>query len=225
MHFVSPTSETSTRTLLGSGLNLEEAVGLGRDLELGVRFGFRFEDTGRGLRADEVARGFDTETFGTGLANAANPELRLRWRSAQWVWGEVGLETRAVLPIEPDNNTTGVIGAWMSVHVKHLGRVDAGLNGVTSWQSFAAERLLMPAVGLPIRLWGNLTNELFVGIITTVHYYAATPYTTSDVQWTAGLGVGYRVRACDITEVTYLPDTLGDFTRRLGIGLGLSCWI
>ena len=35
------------------------------------------------LRADEVARGPDTETFGTGLSTLANPELRARFRVIQ----------------------------------------------------------------------------------------------------------------------------------------------
>ena len=221
----SRTFTNQTVQVVGSGMSLEEAAGLGRNLELGIRFGLRLDDAGRGLRADELARGFDTETFGTGLSVAANPELRLRWRACHWAWGEAGLEDRLVLPTEPDPSVTEVLGAWGSVHLRHVARLDVGVNGVLGSESFAARRVLRPAVGLPIALWGNVTSALFVGFLTTTHYFAATPYTTSYGLWEAGLGVGYRFTPCDVIEETVLPDVLGDFVRRAGIGIGLSCRI
>ena len=62
----------------GGGLNLEGAVGVGAGIEVGARSGHRVVAAGSGMRGDEIARLDDTETYGTGLDNFPNPELRVR---------------------------------------------------------------------------------------------------------------------------------------------------
>lgn len=213
----------STLGLFGTGLNAEGAVGLGRGFEIGVRFGLRTDDPGRGLRADEVARGFETATFGTGLSTLANPELRLRWRAVRWRWGEAGIDERVVVPTGSDPNVTEILGVWASSHAPRFARADVGLDGVLSWQSLNTGYVLMPAFGLPIRLWVNVTSGLFLGLVTTTRYYAATRYTTSYLQVTTGLVGGYRIRSCDAMVGTYLIDIVNSGTERSGLGLGLSC--
>jgi hypothetical protein len=227
VRFDIPTLSGRSGSFLGSGMNLEEAAGLGHDLEAGARFGLRMSRRGQGLRADEVARTVDTETFGTGLSVTANPELRLRWRALRGVWGEAGLEDRVVLPILPDPDVTEVLGGWVSFRLEHVARVDMALNGVVTWQSFARERVLIASFGAPVQIWTQLTRGLFVGLISTLHSSAATTYTPSDTRWMAGLGLGYRVIACDLTETTYLLNLLDniDIARILGAGLGVSCLI
>src|SRR4051812_40219575 len=49
----------------GPGLNLEAAFAVASDLELGLRTGLRFGAGGRATRADEYARIFETETYGS----------------------------------------------------------------------------------------------------------------------------------------------------------------
>ena len=223
VRFESSSTAHEAPPFVGSGLSLEEAVGLGMGLEAGVRFGLRFDENGRGLRADEVARGFDTETFGTGLSITANPELRLRWRALKWKNGEAGLENRLVLPSVPAPNVTDVLGAWTSVRIAEFARADIGLHGVLASQSFAEERAFMGGFGMPIDVWANLTRAVFVGLVSTSHFVAATRYSASSARWTLGLGTGARVLGCDVTGAGLLPDALGDFTNRLGLHLGLSC--
>jgi hypothetical protein len=223
VRFAPPTRSGQAETPLGSGLNLEEAAGIGHSLELGARFGLRTSRYGQGLRADEVARTMDTETFGTGLSITANPELRLRWQALRWSWGGLGLEDRVVLPTVPDPDVTQVLGAWTSLRLKHVARVDVALNGVITWQSFARERVLIPSFGVPVSMWTNLTRELSVGLVTALHSNATTTYVPSDTQWKAGLSVGYRIGACDLNEATYLLNMLYDITSRIGAGLGVSC--
>jgi len=55
---------------------------------------------GKITQADRYGRTFETETYGTGHDSVANPELRLRWAVAQGSIVQLGLETRAYLPIE-----------------------------------------------------------------------------------------------------------------------------
>ncbi len=206
----------------GQGMSFQEAVGIGRGFEFGARFGVRLNRDGQGLRADEVARGFDTETFGTGLSTVANPELRLRWRALHVGWCELGLEDRLVLPIKPDPSVTEVLGGWLSIHLYHLVRLDAALNGVLGRESLAGADSWQPGLGLPIRVWINLTHGLFAGAFTTTHYAAKTKYTDSDTQLWLGVGAGYRLGDWDATALIESLDMLGGPTRRVGVGFGLS---
>ena len=208
---------------LGSGVSLEEAVGLGHGLEIGARFGVRLEDVGRGLRADSVARGFDTQTFGTGLSTVANPELRLRLRAMQWSWGEAGFEDRIVLPIKPDPAVTEVLSAWISIHRWQRVRVDAAVTGWATWQSLADRGVLDPGFAVPVSVWASVSRRLFAGIITSTQYLAGTPYSSGSAKLTLGLGIGYRLGACDVTGATYLLDVLDGGTERIGLGFGLTC--
>jgi hypothetical protein len=206
----------------GRGTNLEEAVGLGHNLEFGARFGLRSDRDGQALRADEVARGFDTETFGTGLSPVANPELRLRWRALRARWCEAGVEDRLVLPIKPDPSVTDVLGWWLSVHFGHVGRVDVALNGVAGWDSFAAGGTGQAALGLPIHGWINVTRGLFAGLFVATHYFAGTKYMASYVRLLGGAGAGYRLGAWDLMAVAESLDMVNGPKSRMGIGLGLS---
>jgi hypothetical protein len=223
VRFDSATSTDQARAFGGTGVNLEDSMGLGYDLEAGVRFGLRTDRAGQGLRADEAARVLDTETFGTGLSVAANPELRLRWRAAHWSWGEAGLEDRVVLPIHPDPNLTEVFGVWASFRRPRIVRLDTGVNTVLGWESFAGGRTLTWAFGFPVSIWTNLTDRLFLGAITTFHYFAQTPYTTSDAAWRAGVALGYRLGACDLLLSIALPDVFDDATRRIAYGSTVVC--
>ncbi|MES1206129.1 MAG: hypothetical protein ABUS79_09355 [Pseudomonadota bacterium] len=209
----------------GTGLNVEGRVGLGHGLELGARVGFRFDDAGRGLRADELARGFETPTFGTGLSTVANPELRLRWRVRRWRWLELGAEDRLVIPVPSDRDFTEVLGIWASAHLAGVARADVGLEGVASWQSFAVGYVTVLALGAPIRLWVSPTQRSFAGLVVAPRYYGATPYTTGTAEVATGLVLGYRVRACDTDVGLYLVDVVDSGIDRSGAGLRVSCRI
>jgi hypothetical protein len=211
------------RVLLGSGLDFAEAVGIGHDMELGIRFGFRLDGVGRGTRADEVARGLNTETVGTGLSVAANPELRFTWRALHGPMLEAGVEDRVVLPIAPDPNVTNLAGGWISLHFGHVARLDGALEGIVGMQSFASEHVAQVGFGAPLQLSANVTDAFFLSLVSALHYAAATPYTESDTRWITGLGAGYRLGACDVLATARLLDTAADFTRRVGFGLNVAC--
>src|SRR4029079_3335515 len=89
-------------SISGWGLNLELAGGITHNVELGVRTGFRLDFGGQVTRADGYGRPFETETYGTGGDDMANPELRLRWAIARGT-ASLGLAGRGVPP-EPGRN-------------------------------------------------------------------------------------------------------------------------
>jgi hypothetical protein len=218
-----PGAAGMTRALVGTGSNLEAVLGLGRGFEVGIRVGLRIDDNGRGLRADEVARGLYPPTFGTGLSTVPNPELQLRWRAVQVRWLEAGIVDRVVLPTGSDPNVTEVIGMWLAAHGPGATRADVGLDGAFSWQSFQTGYVLQLAFALPIRLWINVTPGLFAGFVSTPVYYASTSYTTSYLNASASLVAGYRFGRCDLTAGAHLVDIVNSGTDRAGLGVGLSC--
>jgi hypothetical protein len=209
--------------LLGQGLNLEEAAGVGHGLEVGARFGFRLDATGRGLRADQTARILDPETFGTGTDAAANPELRARARLARWAWGEAGVEDRLVLPIRRTPDVTEVAGGWLALHWAHLLRLDLGCDLVLGSEAFAASRAVQPALGVPAKLWFNVTRSIMVGAIGSIDLYGSTAYTTSHTDVLVEGVVGYRLPFCDVLASVTFPDLADSAVTRIGGAAGLAC--
>jgi len=209
----------------GGGLNVEGAVGVGAGIEVGARVGHRVVAAGSGLRGDEIARLDDTETYGTGLDDFPNPELRVRWRAYRWAWGEAGLEDRLVPPIEAEREVAEVMGAWTSLHIWRRARLDVGFNGVFTWHWFAGGTVLEPGFGVPVRLWANLTEALYVGVITAPHHFGSTSYTSAHTQLLMGLAAGYRIGRCDVMEVTSSRNALEGLLTRVGVGIGVVCRI
>jgi hypothetical protein len=212
---------------VGSGFSLEEAIGVAPGLEVGARFGVRTDDNGRALRADEPARGLDTETFGTGLSTVANPELRLKWRAFGWEAGasqvETGLAARVVLPIEPDPDLTGVLGAWASIRAWRRLRVDIATNLVVSRESFDSAAVIEPGLSVPLQLWVQLTRALFAGVLTSTRTFGGTAFTSAYTEVTAGVAMGLRVRSCDIVFITERIDAFSALFQKTGFGLSVSC--
>jgi hypothetical protein len=217
---LSPPNETVYSE--GAGGEVEEAVGLGHGLELGARFGARSSDLGRSLRADTVARGTDTETFGTGVAAIANPELRVRFQAIAWAWGEAGVEERAVLPIRETPDFTNVVGPWASFRFAGVARADVGVEAIVSRQSIATGALVQPAFGLPVRVWGNVTRSFSAGVFASLHAFGGTSVTPALTTWIVGGGAGYRIGGFDLTLTVQSLDAGTDLTREPALGLSLS---
>jgi hypothetical protein len=206
----------------GDGASFEEALGMGRSLEVGARFGFRPARHGRALRADEVARGFETETFGTGISIVANPELRVRGRVFDVRWVEMGWENRSVLPIEPDPNLTEVLGGWASFHWQRIARLDIGINGVLGFNSYAHGAALQPALGVPVRAWFAAGQYLFAGAFFSLQDWAKTEYTAAHSRVLAGAVAGLRLGDCDLLAAVESRDVEQSLVHRMGYGLTLA---
>jgi hypothetical protein len=213
-------------TIWATGWNIEAARGLAPDLEVGLRLGLRGGSPA--LRADEVARGPDTETFGTGLSTLANPELRLRWRVVRRPRIEAGLEDRAVIPWLGETSPTEVFGPWVTLHLARTLRVDAGLNGAVTWYSFAGGDVLAPGLGTPLRVTASLPWRLYLVAFATDHLFAATRYTTGRSEITAGAAAGWSAGRCGLGATVEAIDpfaapVLNGNTERWGSAVGVGC--
>jgi len=178
---------------LGSGFNLEVAHGLANDLELGIRFGFRFNDFGRAFQADHGARLFDNETYEDASTTLADPELRLRWGLVHGSVLELAFEGRAVLPL------SGHFMAMPALPLRlHLGavRIDSGVYVPII---FAEETTTI--VSIPLQFWVQATSGLWLGPIFGVKYF------DHGRQYPVGFGLGSAVGArTDLRFQVLIPD-------------------
>ncbi len=206
----------------GSGANLEEAVGLGGGFELGARFGVRLDDAGRGLRADEAARGFDRETLGTGIDTVANPELRLARRVLRWNTGEAAVEARLVLPLKPDPETTAILGAWASLRIGRIARLDAGIDLAALGRRQLAGDSVQAAVGIPLRFWVMVTSRAYLGIMSTTQAFAGTREVDGGIREVVGIGAGYRLGSWDTMLIADSLDATTSLLGRTGLALDVA---
>jgi hypothetical protein len=214
----------SLDVVAGTGLDIEEALGLGYNLEFGARFGARLDDGGRGLRADDSARNLYGETLGTGQSIVANPDFRLRWQLVRCNWLQASLEERLVVPIKPDPYTTEILAALLSVHLAHTLRVDVRFEGATIVRSLQGGYVAESALGIPIWAWVNATSQLYFGASATLQRFGGTRYTQPYSKDSLGLALGYRMASCDIINGIFLLDvTNNDWGARIGNGLSFSC--
>ena len=210
-HLDAPNSPT------GAGLNLEGAVGITRRLEIGLRTGFRFGNDGRTTQADEYGRLFDRQTFGTNQGVVANPEFRIRGALVGGEVVEVGLEGRAILPFE-DGSRFGIgFGLPLAFHLGRVVRLDTGV--------YVPVVLYDPtwmAVSVPLDVWIQATQNLWLGPMTGVRFYHAGDRDRTD--WALGFGLGYSItRAFDLKSMVLMPGiNHPEGARNIGAGFGIQ---
>jgi hypothetical protein len=108
--------------------------------------------------------------------------------------------------------------------------VDAGLNGVVTWYSFAGARVLAPALGTPLQVTAILPWRLYLVAFGTVHEFAATRYTTGRSEITAGAAAGWRAGRCGVGATLegidlYAAPVLNGNTERWGLAARVGCGI
>ena len=201
-------------SLFGAGLNLELAVGVLTDLELGFRTGLRLGNDGRALRADGYGRLFDRQTFGTNNDSVANPELRARGRLVNGSIAELALEGRAYLPIEDYSRFGIMVGLPLLLHLGRV-RLDTGLYIPIIFR----ERTEVD-VSVPVDLWIQASQRFWIGPMSGVRIY--NPDSRTDVS--LGLGLGYQfTHAIDLKVMWLFPGiNHSQGARSFGVGVGLQ---
>jgi hypothetical protein len=199
----------------GFGLNLELAVGLARDVELGVRTGFRLDNNGQALKADGYGRLFETETFGTGWDRIANPEIHAMWAMARGAHAELGLRLAAYLPFERGT----VFGMLFALPVALRGgslRLDTGVYVPVFFHSSAV------TISVPAHLWIQATSRLWLGPLFGLR---VTTYNGgSYVQYPLGFGLGSMLNSTvDLRGWVLFPNMNQDrAARTFGVGFSLQ---
>jgi hypothetical protein len=208
-----PISPGSDRSVTGLGLNLALAGGLTSSLELGVRTGIRFETEGRGMRADQYGRTWDTETYGTGTESLANPELHLRWLAARGAGAQLGLEFRVYLPIERNTRLGFLFGVPLMFRFGVI-RVDTGIYIPVL---FDPQRT---AISIPVDIWIQADRVWFGPQLGVRTAQSGGPFD----QYPLGFALGYSATsAVDLRTWLLFPDIGADAgARTFGVGLAVQ---
>jgi hypothetical protein len=118
---------------------------------------------------------------------------------------------------------TEVAGGWIAFHWAHVLRLDLGCDLVAGSEAFAAARVVQPALGVPAKLWLNVTRSILVGALGSVDIYGSTAYTTSHIDVLVEGIVGYRLPFCDVLASVTLPDLADPTVFGIGGAVGFAC--
>jgi len=207
------------RSITGYGMNLEIGVGVSPDLELGLRTGIRFGAEGRATRADSYARPWQTETMGppfpTGNETVANPEIRLRWSVARGRVAELGLETRAFLPIEAGTRIGIMLAAPVRLRLGAVG-IDTGVYVPIIFRDPTAS-----AIGFPFHIWIQASRSVWLGPQLGIRIVNDG---SSSTQYPFGFGLGVALNPfVDLRTWILFPDISRDAAARtFGAGVALQ---
>jgi hypothetical protein len=199
----------------GLGLNLEVAAGITSFVQLGIRTGLRFGRDGRATQADSYGRTFETETYGVGRDDVANPEIAVKWALLHGA-AEIALDTRLYLPVEDGTRVGIMIGLPIALHIGGSARLDTGIFVPIL---FYDETVTI--ISFPIHLWLQASNQVVLGPITGVRIVNGTG---SHTEVPLGIALGYAAAYnMDLRTWLLFPDVRGDGSaRNFGVGFGLE---
>jgi hypothetical protein len=202
--------------ITGFGLNLELHAGLSSSLELGVRTGIRLGTEGRIMRADGYGRAFETETYGTGSDEIANPEVSLRLALVRTPAVALALEGRLYLPIEDGTPFGIMLAVPLHLHLGDRARLDSGIYVPIIF----TEPTTSKVISVPLHLWFQVDPSVALGLLTGVRLYRpGSGYTVP-----LGVGLNYGVsNATDLRLWFLFPNVKGSgATDVFGLGIALA---
>jgi hypothetical protein len=199
----------------GLGLNLEVAAGITSFVQLGIRTGLRFGRDGRATRADSYGRTFETETYGVGSDDVANPELAIKWALLHGA-AEIALDTRLYLPVEDGTRVGIMIGLPIALHIGGTARLDTGIFVPILFYDET-----VTVISFPLHLWIQASNQVVIGAITGIRIVnGAGSHTEVPLGVALGFAVAYNM---DLRTWLLFPDVRGNGSaRNFGLGFGLE---
>jgi hypothetical protein len=178
---------------MGPGINLEAALGITSNIELGFRTGLRLNDDAGLVQADTYGRLYDTETYGVGGDRLANPEFRLTGRVLNAEVAEIGLEGRVYLPFEQGTHFVGAFGAPFLFHFGRIVRLDLGAYIVTIFdeedRNGGRALVIRPLISVPARLWFQVSDRVWLGPIAGIRHDPGR----NNANVLLGFGLGYQI--------------------------------
>ena len=215
MGHLPPTATTPSTN--GFGLNLELTFGLARDVQLGIRTGFRLDDAGQRTQADGYGRLFETETYDTGGDRIANPEISALWAVARGAHAELGLKLAAYLPFEHNTRFGMMVALPVALHGGSL-RLDTGVYLPVIFSDPKATTI----ISVPAHLWVQLTSRFWMGPLFGMRVVTSGP--GNNVSYPLGFGLGSMLNPnVDLRGWLLFPDINRDqAARTFGVGVSLQ---
>jgi hypothetical protein len=199
--------------ITGLGINLELRGGLTPSLQVGVRTGLRVGDDGRATQADSYGRTFETETYGVGFDDLANPEVSLRLALLRTDLVALAVEGRVYVPIEDGTEAGVMIGVPLHIHLGSSARLDSGLYVPII---FTDPRTSV--ISVPLHFWFQANPDLALGVLTGVRRFRPGGGTTVPL----GIALNYELSyATDLRTWLLFPDVEED-DRDFGGGLAVE---
>ena len=224
-------ASTATGQQIGTGMNLEGAVGLPFLGEVSLRSGYRFGSSGANAQADYYGRMFDHETaLAPGVAGTqafANPEIALRSAMVDLKVFAIGFETRLTLPIA-DNTVVSVSpGLPIRIRIPGLMRIDTGVF-VPVGDSNNVEY----TISVPVAAWFQV-HDAFFGPMSGVRFnhldvsVGDLGGTANRTDVTAGFGGGYTLGGMLDIKAQVYTQRINDasWSDYLGGGVGVALLI
>lgn len=200
----------------GPGLNLEGALGVTENVELGLRTGIRFGDDARFAGGDYYGRTLWTETYGTGGDTFANPELRVRWVFYSGSVAEVGLDGRVYMPIEDGTRFGVMFGVPLAFHLSDFMRIDTGAYLPTIFTDPAQISLTVPGY-----FWFQVTEKLWLGPQASARFFSfSNHFHHNDLL--LGFGMGYQVISMLDLKWWAVAPNVDDGLHNWGVGFGVQ---
>jgi hypothetical protein len=212
---------------VGGGTSLAAAIGLPFLGELGVRVGYRFDDSGIAGNADHFARLFDPIVSEPGASQLTNPEIRLLGGLIGEEAFQLGLETRFIIPTDPTTDASGqrvssfaiTPGVPMRIHVPGFLRIDTGLYLPVAFTATTSYSLDVPAQAF------FAVADAFFGPVTGVRYNNPGGGAGSTVDVPLGIAGGYTLGGRVDLKAQLRTERINDggwASRYLGGGLGVG---
>jgi hypothetical protein len=179
--------EANGGSRVGAGSSLALAMGLPFLGEIGARFGYRFGNDGIAADADHFARLFDPIISEPGAQNFANPELYLRGSLVDVNVFALGLETRFIIPSDPNSVFAMTPGVPIRVHIPGFMRIDTGL-----WLPIAFTQNASYYLDIPAQAFFQI-GDAFVGPLTGIRFDNLSGPGSVTVEVPLGVGGGYTI--------------------------------
>lgn len=230
-HYQDPNSPYSATDF---GTNFSAAIGIVSRVDVGVGFGVRtggtltygyagapivYPATAGLTQPDTYARFYEANAVGSflrGASTVSNPELRVRGKIVDIGVFELGVEGRALFPAADGTRFATVAGVPMAVHAGHFFKLDFGV-----YNTFAFYDRFRFAFEVPVNVWFQATNRLFLGPLTGFRAYSNFGLDPG-FDFALGFGLGVHLARFVDLKTQFVFPRINQGAEFFGAGIGVG---